>query len=115
MSDAAIAGDAPTLADAAPADAALPVDAALVDGSTVDAGAADASPTCTGQLYDACKPGNTSCLSNECHDFIGRGFAVCTRACSAQDPCPPQRGAPVACNNMGICVPSAPNSDCSAP
>lgn len=77
----------------------------------------DAAPNaCTGQLYDSCNPAASNCTGSEtCKTFTGSGFSVCTQTCSTTNPCPSQNGAAVACNNMGICKPSAPNTDCTAP
>lgn len=83
--------------------------------ATVDA-APDAPPdgppanACTGAPYDPCTA-NPQCMSNNCRTFMGAGLQVCTQACDADNPCPPQDGAAVLCNNMGICRPTAAN-DC---
>jgi hypothetical protein len=106
-----------------------PVDAAKHDAMSqhADAPHSDAAVThdappdsqmamkCTGLLYDSCNPAASNCASNDCHLFSGRGFTVCTQACSGANPCPAQNGQAVTCNNMGICVPNAPNPGCTSP
>ncbi len=87
-------------------------DARPSDGSQAASDAA-AGTTCTGKLYDTCNPASSNCMSGDCHLFSTRGFAVCTQACSSTNPCPSQNGTAVSCNNMGICVPSAPNPGCT--
>jgi hypothetical protein len=73
-------------------------------------------PACTGSLYDDCVyEASNNCASRMCHDFVGRGFTVCTQPCDATNPCPAQDGAVVECNTKGICVPYGPNFGCSAP
>jgi hypothetical protein len=71
---------------------------------------------CTGLLYDSCNPAMSNCMgATTCRTFTGRGFSICTQACSAQAPCPNQAGQAVTCNGMGVCVPNAPNTGCTAP
>lgn len=77
--------------------------------SQTDASVDGPSARCTGALYDSCT-GNAGCMSNNCKLFNGSGFMVCTQACSTANPCPNQGGTAVACNNMGICKPTAPNA-----
>lgn len=62
---------------------------------------------CTKSLYDSCNTEH-DCDSNNCHNFMGDGFQVCTQGCDANNPCPDQDGKPVACNMMGVCKPAAP-------
>lgn len=69
---------------------------------------------CTRALYDACVTEH-DCVTNNCHNFAGEGFQVCTTACDAQNPCPDQDGAAVECNNMGICKPPAATPCTPAP
>lgn len=69
--------------------------------------------TCTGKAYDSCTTGS-QCMSNNCKLFSQANITVCTQACSATVPCPPQNGQPVPCNNMGVCRPNAANA-CTAP
>jgi len=38
-------------------------------------------------LYDQCNSEH-DCTSNECHNFMGDGFQVCTQSCSAANLCP---------------------------
>jgi len=68
---------------------------------------------CTGDLYDACADAD-DCSSGECHAFDQAGFAACTQACDAANPCPDQDGAPVRCNKKGRCRPDAANA-CALP
>ena len=94
--------DAKVFHDARPPDAKVFMDAA--------------GATCTGLLYDACNPAASNCQgATTCHNFAGRGFSVCTQTCSNANPCPAQNGTAVTCNNMGVCIPNAPNSDCTSP
>ncbi|HWU91365.1 MAG TPA: hypothetical protein VN253_29060 [Kofleriaceae bacterium] len=65
------------------------------------------SGKCTKALYDVCLTEH-DCTSNDCRNFIGDGFQVCTQGCNADNPCPAQNGRPVACDDMGICKPDAP-------
>ena len=65
---------------------------------------------CTKATYDPCTT-NTQCTSSMCHLFMADGFQVCTQACSAGTPCPPDKtGVAGMCNNMGICKPTAANA-----
>ena len=63
-------------------------------------------PVCTKALYDKCNSEH-DCDSNECHNFMGDGFQVCSMSCSATVPCPDNAGVPVTCNTMGYCKPAA--------
>ena len=72
-------------------------------GDEVDEGN---GPVCTKALYDKCNSEH-DCDSNECHNFMGDGFQVCSTSCSAVVPCPDNLGVPVACNTMGYCKPAA--------
>lgn len=73
-------------------------------GTDVDEGN---GPVCSKALYDECDTEH-DCDSNECRNFMGDGFQVCTTQCSASVPCPDHNGVPVTCNNMGVCKPAAP-------
>jgi hypothetical protein len=87
-----------------------------VDANTQGDGASGvdaAKLACTGNLYDACNPLASNCKAGTtCKTFNGSNFSVCTQTCGT---CPMQNGQAVACNNMGVCKPSAPNSTCVAP
>jgi hypothetical protein len=100
-----------------PVDAAAgKMDAPKVDAPKLDAPKLDAAQVCTGMIYDACNPASSNCQgSTTCKTFTGSGFSVCTPTCDGANPCPNQNGNPVTCNGMGICKPSAPNSNCTAP
>ena len=76
-------------------------------GDEVDPGN---GPVCTMALYDKCNTEH-DCMSNDCHNFAGDGFQVCSTQCSITVPCPDNNGVPVACNMMGICKPAAA-TDC---
>lgn len=81
----------------------------------IDAAPADAPATsvCTGQLYDACNPASSNCMTGlTCKSFTGSAFSVCTQTCSTT--CPNQGATTVMCNGMGLCKPNAPNN-CTAP
>ena len=68
----------------------------------------DPTGKCTRSLYDVCRTEH-DCEMNNCHNFMGDGFQVCTIGCNASNPCPPDpMGRAVECNNMGICKPAAP-------
>lgn len=71
----------------------------------------DPSGKCTKALYDACATEH-DCTSNNCRNFMGDGFQVCTQGCDAANPCPDQDGLAVECNGMGVCKPAAP-TECS--
>ena len=67
------------------------------------------TPACTGAVYDWCANAS-QCTSGNCHFFEQSNFTVCTQACSASMPCPPDHnGTAVTCNNRGICKPAEPN------
>jgi hypothetical protein len=88
---------------------AAPADAPNADGPSTDA----ALSVCTGKLYDACNPAASNCMAGlMCKNFAGSVFSVCTQTCGT---CPNQGSTTVMCNNMGLCKPSAPNSDCTSP
>jgi hypothetical protein len=103
----------------APADAPKPpVDAKVYMDSKVYMDAKvfmdSSAMVCTGKLYDACNPAASNCMAGTmCKTFAGSGFSVCTQTCTTT--CPAQGAAAVTCNTMGICKPSAPNSDCVSP
>lgn len=89
----------------------------LVSAACVDSGPATQqqaeSTVCGGLLYDGCTS-DDDCESGLCKLYSNRMVQVCTQACSATSPCPPQNGVAVDCNNMGLCRPSTPNA-CEAP
>ena len=98
--------------DARPSDGSKPLDSPAPDAPRPDAAAA----TCTGLPYDSCNPAANNCMNGmQCHTFSGAGFSVCTPSCAGPVACPDQNGTAVSCNNMSLCKPPAPNSDCSAP
>jgi len=74
---------------------------------------APSGPMCTGLAYDACNATASNCMNGaQCHFYQASNFTVCSPTCSASVPCPNQGSTPVACNNMGLCKPAAPNTDC---
>jgi hypothetical protein len=88
---------------------AAPADAPHADGPGTDA----MSAACTGKLYDACNPAASNCMTGlMCKNFTGSVFSVCTQTCGT---CPNQGATTVMCNNMNICKPNAPNTDCTSP
>jgi hypothetical protein len=93
-----------------PSDAATKADAPSADAASIDATAA----VCTGQIYDACNPTSSNCVTGTtCKTFSGSNFSVCTPTCPGGT-CPNQGTTPVVCNAMGICKPNAPNA-CTPP
>jgi len=71
---------------------------------------AASGPMCTGAVYDTCTA-DAQCSSQQCHLYSANALQVCTQACSAAVPCPPDStGAPVTCNQMGNCKPGVANS-----
>jgi hypothetical protein len=88
---------------------APPADAPHADGPGIDA----MLSVCTGKLYDACNTASPNCMTGlQCKNFAGSAFSVCTQTCGT---CPNQGSSTVMCNNMGICKPNAPNTDCTSP
>jgi hypothetical protein len=73
---------------------------------------------CTGQLYDACNPNASNCMSpNICKSYGASAFSVCVppQGQCTSGGCPNQGTATVTCNTMGFCKPAAPNADCTSP
>lgn len=72
-------------------------------------------PACTGVAYDSCTDttAHSDCMGGmTCRLFMNDGITICTPACDANNPCPPDKnGNAVTCNNMGRCK-ATPN-DCS--
>lgn len=69
--------------------------------------APDPTGKCTKSLYDVCLTEH-DCDSNNCRNFMGDGFQICTIGCDANTPCPADpMGRPVECNNMNVCKPQA--------
>ena len=66
---------------------------------------------CTKVTYDLCSTEH-DCNSAVCHLFAADGFQICTQACDATTPCPPDStGVAGTCNAMSICKPAVAN-DC---
>jgi hypothetical protein len=88
------------------------------DGDDVPEPDAPVAAVCTGQPYDSCADTTnwTDCLNGmECRFFMQQGITICTPACDATTPCPPDEdGTPVTCNMMGRCRGEAANS-CTLP
>lgn len=61
---------------------------------------------CTKSLYELCITEH-DCTSNNCLEFTGDGYQICTVGCDAQTPCPDLNGVPVSCD-MNVCKPPAP-------
>ncbi|HUJ57414.1 MAG TPA: hypothetical protein VLX92_02945 [Kofleriaceae bacterium] len=75
-----------------------------------------AGSACTGLVYDSCNPNSSNCMTGTtCKTYTASAFSVCTPTCSATVPCPDQGTTAVTCNNMGLCKPTAPNTDCTSP
>ena len=94
-----------------PSDAATKSDAKAADAASIDA----AANVCTGQIYDACNPASSNCMTGTtCHTYAASNFSACVPTCPAGTTCPNQGTTPVMCNAMGICKPNAPNA-CTPP
>jgi hypothetical protein len=93
-----------------PSDAATKADAPSGDAASIDATTA----VCTGQIYDACNPASSNCVTGTtCHNYAASNFSACVPTCPAGR-WPNQGTTTVACNAMGICKPNAPNA-CTPP
>jgi hypothetical protein len=87
-----------------------PPEIAVDSGTTIDV----LARSCDGRTYDPCTDitGSTDCMQGlSCRFFGTQNITICTAACNAQNPCPPdEQGNPVSCNNMGRCRSNAPNT-----
>jgi hypothetical protein len=102
---ASCTNDKPTPTDAAPKTDATSTDAASIDAP---------SAVCTGQIYDACNPASSNCMTGTtCHTYAASNFSACVPTCPGGT-CPNQGTTPVMCNAMAICKPNAPNA-CTPP
>jgi hypothetical protein len=62
---------------------------------------------CTRALYEFCLTEH-DCMEGDCRDFMGEGYKICTKGCTADVPCPDLNGTKVTCNNMNVCKPPEP-------
>ena len=66
--------------------------------------------SCHGALYDPCNTEH-DCSNGNCRPFADENITVCTQACDANTPCPPQfQFNTVPCNASGLCEPPVANS-----
>jgi len=73
-----------------PNDAATKTDATSTDAASIDA----ASAVCTGQIYDACNPASSNCVTGTtCHNYAASNFSACVPTCS-MPPHAPTRAQP---------------------
>ena len=85
------------------------------NGGGVDAMTPDVpSRACDGRAYDLCTDTTASsdCMTGlTCRFYMMANFTICSPACDATHPCPPdEAGGAVTCNTMGRCRSNAPNT-----
>jgi hypothetical protein len=70
----------------------------------------DGGQKCIQALYDPCNTEH-DCSNGNCRPFADENITVCTQACDANTPCPPQfQFNTVPCNASGLCEPPVANS-----
>jgi hypothetical protein len=80
---------------------------AACDGATPKS---DGGQKCIQALYDPCNTEH-DCFNGNCRPFADENITVCTQACDANTPCPPQfQFNTVPCNAGGLCEPPVANS-----
>lgn len=62
---------------------------------------------CTRAIYELCITEH-DCTSQNCVNFMGEGYQICTQGCDAANPCPDLGSTPATCNSMNICQPPEP-------
>jgi len=86
---------------------ALPLTLALATSACAGDSPAPMTRKCTKSLYELCVTEH-DCMSQNCRDFMGDGYMICTQGCDANTPCPDLNGTTVTCNAMNVCKPPEP-------